>query len=101
MLKAAKAFSMRDMESTMRETDGSKDRRRFKMDMAKLERNISARETSAVKIDARKAANDIKKAILEGKIADPDYVTLDALGNPQVDFTIEETTVWQEGDDVY
>ncbi len=101
MLKAAKAYSMRDMESTMRETDAAKDRRKFKYDMAKLRATSAQRRSLAFDLQKQKAADDLKQAILEGKVGDPNDPTLAALANGKKDFSLSETTVWQEGDDVY
>ena len=101
MLKAAKAFSMRDMESTMRVNEYAKQSKQFEYDMAKLSATLTERRSLAFDLQAQKTSDAYKLAVLEGKIADPDDVTLDALGNPTIDFTMPETTVWQEGDDVY
>ena len=100
MLKAAKAYSMRDMESTMRETDASKDRRRFKYDMAKLRESSKQRRSLAFDLQKQKAADDLKQAILEGKVGDPNDPTLTALGGLNIDYTKPETIQYQKDEDV-
>lgn len=101
MLKAAKAFSMRDMESTMRVNEYAKQSKQFQYDMAKLSATLTERRKLAFDLQAQKASDAYKLAVLKGEVGDPNDATLDALGNPTTDFTMPETTVWQEGDDVY
>ncbi len=101
MLKAAKAFSMRDMESTMRVNEYAKQSKQFEHDMAKLSATLTERRNLAFDLQAQKASDAYKLAVLKGEVSDPNDATLDALGNPTTDFTMPETTVWQEGDDVY
>ena len=101
MLKAAKAFSMRDMESTMRVNEYAKQSKQFQYDMAKLSATLTERRKLAFDLQAQKASDAYKLAVLKGEVSDPNDATLDALGNPTTDFTMPETTVWQEGDDVY
>ena len=101
MLKAAKAFSMRDMESTMRVNEYAKQSKQFQYDMAKLSATLTERRKLAFDLQAQKASDDYKLAVLKGEVGDPNDPTLDALGNPTTDFTMPETTVWQENDDVY
>ena len=101
MLKAAKAFSMRDMESTMRVNEYAKQSKQFQYDMAKLSATLTERRKLAFDLQAQKASDAYKLAVLKGEVGDPNDPTLDALGNPTTDFTMPETTVWQENDDVY
>ena len=101
MLKAAKAFSMRDMESTMRVNEYAKQSKQFDYDMAKLSATLTERRSLAFDLQEQKAFDDYNLAVLKGEIGDPNDVTLDALGNPITDFTMPETIVWQENDDVY
>jgi hypothetical protein len=101
MLKAAKAFSMRDMESTMRVNQYAKQSKQFKYDMAKLSATLTERRSLAFDLQAQKKRDAYDLALLEGKILDPNDVTLNALGVPVTDFTDPGTTVWQDEDDVY
>ena len=101
MLKAAKAYSMRDMESTMRVNQYAKQSKQFEYDMAKLSATLKERRKLAFDLQAQKASDDYKLAVLKGEVGDPNDPTLDALGKPTTDFTMPETTVWQEDDDVY
>ena len=82
MVKAAEAFSMRDMESTMRETKAAGDRRKFKFDSALEDR----RSKNRFDLQAQKTFDDYNLAVLKGEVANPDDPILDSLTNETVNF---------------
>jgi hypothetical protein len=100
MLKAAKAYSMRDMESTMRVNQYAKQSKQFQYDMAKLSATLTERRKLAFDLQAQKASDDYKLAVLKGEVGDPNDPTLDALGNLKIDFSLPETLQFNEDEDV-
>jgi hypothetical protein len=87
MLKAAQTFSMRDYESTMRETGQAKDARKFKFDSALEEARSINRRSLAFDLQAQKKRDAYDLALLEGKIGDPNDLLNDELNRTNADYT--------------
>ena len=106
MIKAAQAYSMRDMESTMRETQAAKDKRKFTYNAALEDR----RSRNRFALQAQKKADDLAQAVLEGKIMSPDdplnvelnKVNKDFTNNKSLSFNLEdEDAIVLASDDQY
>ena len=87
MLKAAQAFSMRDMKSTMRETQAAKDKRKFIYDSALEETRAINRSLLQSQKKSDDFDNALQMAILKGEIANPDDPTLKELNKLRKDYT--------------
>ena len=101
MLKAAKAFSMRDMESTMRVNEYAKQEKQFTYDMSKLAATLNERRKLAFDLETKRNENAIALAIAKGEVLNPNDPTLLALKGARVNNTMAGTTVFTEDDEVY
>ena len=87
MLKAAKAFSMRDYKSTMRETAQAKDKRKFIYDSALEEGRSRNRRSLAFDLETKRNENAILLAIAKGEINPQNNILNDELNKTGLDRT--------------